>query len=271
MTVLIVRYGEISLKSHSVRRRFTDKLVENIQNALLNAGIEGYIEEERGRIYVFTDNERVAAETVKNVFGVVSVSPAEMTNSEIEAIAELATSMFVCRKGTFAVRATRHGNHRYTSQELAAYVGEKILEKCGNLRVNLKKPDFEVFIEVRNSRAFVFSEKIAGVGGMPPGTQGTVISYMRDEKDLLSAWMIMKRGCRLLFPGDSSDNLRDFAERWGAIPASESLEELIKRESVLALVSGRTEDCQNGRLPVLCPIVGLSEKDVEERLNLIFS
>jgi len=106
---------------------------------------------------------------------------------------------------------------------------------------------------------------------MPLGTQGTVVAYMRDKFDLLSAWMIMKRGCRLLFPSDTPANLREFAEKWGAVPYPDSLKELVKRENVLAIVSGRIEDCRKSRIPVLCPAAGLSGKDVEERLKLIFS
>jgi thiamine biosynthesis protein ThiI len=117
MSVLIIRYGEISLKSHSVRRRFTDALIRNIQDALFKADIEGYIEEERGRLYLYTDDRR-SIDVVKNVFGIVSVSWAESTDSDMEHIANLAVELFPCKKGTFAVRATRTGNHPYTSQEL---------------------------------------------------------------------------------------------------------------------------------------------------------
>lgn len=271
MSAVIVRYGELSLKSHSVRKRFTDKLIGNIQNALMDMRIEGYIEEERGRIYVFTDEPEKASEVIRNVFGVVSVSTAEVTDSDMDSIAKLAVSLFGCKKGSFAVRATRHGNHRYTSQELAAYVGEKILDNCSDLRVNLKKPDFELFIEVRNSRAFVFLEKIRGIGGMPLGTQGTVASYMRDEMDLLSAWMLMRRGCRVVFSGESPENLVRYAKKWGAIALEGKIDEILNREQVFALVSGRLEECRNDALPVFCPTAGLSEEDVEERLEIIFS
>ncbi len=271
MSVIVVRYGEISLKSHSVRRRFTEKLMENIQNALLKAEIEGYLEEERGRIFVFTDN-RKAVNIIKNVFGVVSVSWAKSTDSDMDRIAELAISIFRCRKGSFAVRATRTGNQPYTSQELAAFVGEKILENCGDLNVNLRKPDFELFIEVRNSRAFVFTEKVKGVGGMPLGTQGTIASYMRDGSDLISAWMLMKRGCNVLFPEKSEKDLKSCAERWGAVPTSGSMKDILKKESVLALCTGRIEEClKKSEVPVLCPTAGLSDEEMGKMLELIFS
>ncbi len=267
MSVLIVRYGEISLKSHSVRRRFVDTLVRNIQDALLNADIEGYVETERGRVYVFTEDKR-SIDAVKRVFGVVSVSWAEMTDSNMENIASLVLSTFPCRKGSFAVRARRTGDHDYTSQELAAYVGERILDKCSDLRVDLKKPDFEVHIEVRNSKSFVFFEKIKGVGGMPLGTQGTIGAFMRDEKDVLAAWMMMKRGCDVLFPEETGDKIREMAEKWGAIPVNQSIDEILERDDVLGISTGHMEECLSTmKKPVFCPLSGLVEDEIEERIE----
>ena len=272
MSVLIIRYGEISLKSHSVRRRFTDILIRNIQDALLNSGIEGYIEEERGRLYLYTE-DRKSIDVVKNVFGVVSVSWSEETDADMENIANLAVRLFRCRKGSFAVGATRTGNHPYTSQELAAYVGEKILESCGDLSVNLKKPDFEVHIEVRNSKSFVFFEKIKGVGGMPIGTQGTIGAYMRNDLDLLGAWMMMKRGCNVLFPESSDERLKSVAMRWGAIPIDADVHNMIGMSDVLGISTGHMdiEECTPKNKPVFCPLSGLTDDEINERLKFIFS
>lgn len=271
MSVLIIRYGEISLKSHSVRRRFTDILIRNIQDALLNHGIEGYIEEERGRLYLYTEDRR-SVDVVRKVFGVVSVSWAEETDSDMDNIADLAVRLFQCRKGSFAVRATRTGNHPYTSQELAAYVGEKILERCGDLEVNLKKPDFEVHIEVRNSRAFVFFEKIKGVGGMPLGTQGTIAGYLRDEMDLLAMWMMMKRGCKVIFSLESREDIGKIAKNWGAIPVDENIQDIIERKDVLGISTGHMEDCMQNRpgKPIFCPLSGLSDEKIMELRTTVY-
>ncbi len=260
--VIIVRYGELALKSHSIRRFFTKQLVSNIQDALFSYGTEGMIEEERGRIYVQTSDRR-AIDVIKNVFGVVSVSWAEETDANIDSIASLAVQLFGCKKGTFAVRARRTGNHPYTSQELAAYVGEKILEKCPDLKVNLKKPENEVHIEVRNSRAFVFLDKMKGVGGMPLGTQGDVRGHLRDERDLLALWMMMKRGCRVyLDSNDINEELLETAMKWGASTRS--------KRRYLAEVTGHYEECLRKQdIPVFCPLVGLTEDEIEERLRVI--
>ncbi len=264
MAVVIVRYGELALKSHSIRRFFTDKLISNIQNAMMRDRVEGMVEEERGRIYVNT-SDRKALRTLSRVFGVVSVSWAEETDADMDRIAKLAVDIFGCPEGTFAVRATRTGNHDFTSQELAAYVGEKILDNCPDMKVNLGKPENELHIEVRNARAFVFSEKVRAVGGMPIGTQGDVMAPLRDERDLLAAWMMLKRGCRVHLH-DIDDELLPVAEYWGAS------EKRAKR--YLAAVTGHDDECLSGgtgEIPLFCPLIGLEENEVEERLSLIFS
>ena len=262
MSVVIVRYGELALKSHSIRRFFTKQLISNIQDAMMRDGIEGLIEEERGRIYVQTGDRR-ALSTISRVFGIVSVSWAEETDADKDHISELAVDIFGCRKGSFAVRATRTGNHEYTSQELAAYVGEKILERCPDLKVNLKNPENEVHIEVRNNRAFVFSGKTRAVGGMPMGTQGDIRAPLRDERDLLAVWMMLKRGCRV-YVHHVNENILETATYWGAL--------LSVKRKYLAEVTGRDDEClKKSDIPVFCPLIGLTDKEIEERLKVVFS
>ena len=45
--LILIRYGELALKSDKVRRRFEKKLVKNIQ-----ASIEGEVKRDQGRIYI---------------------------------------------------------------------------------------------------------------------------------------------------------------------------------------------------------------------------
>jgi thiamine biosynthesis protein ThiI len=142
-------------------------------------------------------------------------------------------------------------------------VEEKILDKCSDMKVKLKEPENEVHIEVRNARAFVFSEKVKGVGGMPVGTQGDVTAPLRDEMDLLAIWMMLKRGCRV-YLHDAREDLVKTAIYWGA-----SLKE---KKRYLAEVTGRDEEClKKSDMPVFCPLIGLNDAEIEERMSIIFS
>ena len=67
---------------------------------------------------------------------------------------------YVDAKQSFAVRAERHGEHSFTSPEVAARVGHVIIDEFRKatgkrLRVNLDEPDVEFFALVRNSEFFL--------------------------------------------------------------------------------------------------------------------
>jgi len=72
---------------------------------------------------------------------------------------------------SFALKLKREGNHDYTSQDVAIILGDEIVKKT-KAKVNLSKPDIKLFIEIRQSNAFFFFEKILGPGGLPFGSQG---------------------------------------------------------------------------------------------------
>ncbi len=72
--IVIVRYGELSLKSPGVRNFFERTLVNNLK-AMLEQQAVSYNEviRDRGRIFIESDDP-AAAEVCSNVFGVVSTS-----------------------------------------------------------------------------------------------------------------------------------------------------------------------------------------------------
>ena len=83
--------------------------------------------------------------------------------------------------------------------------------------MDLHHPDLVVYVEVRDRRAYVFSEYLDGPGGLPMGSQGKVVALIRDERDALAAWMMMKRGCRVLFLVENEEAMR-ILERWDPEP-----------------------------------------------------
>src|SRR3989442_11716885 len=67
--VLLVRFGELALKSRFVRRQLRDRLVANIQDLFAAEGIEGLTRAGHGRIYVEVENVPAAAAALWSVFG----------------------------------------------------------------------------------------------------------------------------------------------------------------------------------------------------------
>ena len=199
--LILIRYGELALKSDKVRRRFEKKLVKNIQ-----ASIEGEVKRDQGRIYIEPVNFDDAISRLDKIFGIVSYSPVKKTKTSKEDISNtlhkytqnLIDEGFLNENMTFAIRCRRVGNHEFTSQEMAAYCGGVVI-KTIPLKVNLTDPDFEIFIEVRDNITYIYHERIDGPGGLPLGTQGKVVVLLSGGIDSpVAAYLMMKRGCEII-------------------------------------------------------------------------
>lgn len=66
------------------------------------------------------------------------------------------------------------------------------------MKVDLEEPDEEIFVDVRGDRAFISRENVRTCGGMPLGSQGKAVAIVTDSNSYCAAWMMMRRGCRLM-------------------------------------------------------------------------
>ncbi len=193
---VIVRYGELALKSEPVRRRFEWRLISAINLAL--KGLEYAIERERGRIFVYTESPTSVTKRLSRVPGIVSVSSATKVEANMNEIRK--SALRVAKKvlgpgRSFAVRTSRVGKHPFSSTDVNVEVGSAILSKVKGVHVNLSSPDRKIFIEVRGKNAYVFTETAEGVGGLPVGTQGSVVAlFSGSRNDTAAAYLMMKRG-----------------------------------------------------------------------------
>ena len=206
MGIILIRYGELALKSRPVRLRFERTLMRNIEDLFLRENRECILSREWGRIMAHVRDETAAARILGRVFGITSFSPAVECPSEMQTVADMAAgrSIALLKDGqSFAIRARRTGTHPYNSQRLAALAGSAVLEANPGrgIKVNLSHPDMEIFIEVRGKTAYVFADKFPGPGGLPMGTQGRVAALLADEASAAAAWLMMKRGCRVIAVG----------------------------------------------------------------------
>ena len=283
MGSILVRYAELGLKSRSVRRRFESILVDNLMTSLANAGLEGLVTTEYGRIFVEVDDAERASKALARVFGVSSVSSVARCSSDMGEmkfrIAELSRPLLQ-REQSFAVRARRAGTHPYTSVDLGRELGSAVFlanEEKG-VRVDLTDPDVEIYVEVRDRKAYFFSSYIPGPGGLPIGSQGRVVVLLEQERDALAGWLIMKRGCRAIALGDESSPAVKILKAWDPalkIAKEEDLVAVVRKHRALAAVFGFVlEDfvrIKEGDVPVpaFFPLVGMDVKEIEERLERI--
>ncbi len=194
---VMVRIGELWLKSEPVKKQFMLALTRNIKAAMETQEIEYSLEEYRGRILIFGDPEKIAPIAAR-IFGIVDVSICETTTNLPEDMAKTALK-FAEKKlkpgMRFAVRARRQHVSGFTSQQLAGMIADVIWEKIPDFVVDLDNPEYEVFVEAREYGGIVYDERIPGQGGLPLGTAGHAAALLSAGIDSpVAAWLMMRRG-----------------------------------------------------------------------------
>lgn len=204
--VILARYGEIGLKSPPVRRRFEQTLQSNIEQAFEQEGVDCVVRRLWGRFLITSSDHGRAAQILRRIFGLTSLSLAQVHSSRLDELMAAIGSFFgelIAEKPdakSFAIRARRSGSHAYSSQDVARQGGGAVLShpRGGHLKVDLERPDLEIFVEVRDDRAYLFSQTIRGPGGLPMGSQGRVLVLLKDLHSLVAAWLMLKRGCSIV-------------------------------------------------------------------------
>jgi len=276
MSVIIVRYAELGLKSRTVRRHFETMLRDNILSRLAADGVEALLSSEEGRFYVEADNIDKAVDSLRRIFGVASISVAETCGSFMEEICASAASYSrgrILPNQSFAVRPRREGTHPYTSVDIGREVGAAVFLANEDLGVcvDLSHPDFTLFVEVRGPRAYLFDKYIPGPGGLPMGSQGKVLARVTSDQDALAAWLMMRRGCKVLVIGQAHPLLKRYDHDLSVLPGD--VDENLGSRGVLGLVLGLgMEDFEGIKrmrysLPVYHPLIGMDKKEIERRLN----
>jgi thiamine biosynthesis protein ThiI len=202
---VLVRYGELSLKSEPTRSFMEKVLIRNIK-WMLNRKKVPYdsISRERGRIFLSSDSPRIVCQALSSVFGIVSTSPVLVTSSEMNEIIRLAervADVLIKPNDSFAIRARRAGTHSFTSIDVEKRVGEVVLARTRNLntKVNLTQPDKCIFIEVREKKTYIYHEIFPGPGGLPYSSEGKMVALFSGGIDSpVAMWLMMKRGCKVV-------------------------------------------------------------------------
>jgi thiamine biosynthesis protein ThiI len=214
---VLLKLGEVVLKGKN-RQRFERMLHHNIRRAVRDLGVGIRLWQREGVIVL-----RVAmpgppesgasgeaasgpgaeaaadmiAERMRMVMGLARVCRAVRVDKDPDAAAAAAVELAAGRTGTFAVRARRRDKRfPVTSAQLAVEIGRRIQQAYG-YRVDLRNPDTTVFVEVDQREVFVFTEGLAGQGGLPVGMSGRAVVLMSGGIDSpVAAYRMMRRGLR---------------------------------------------------------------------------
>lgn len=288
MTLILIRYGELALKSQKVKRRFIESLINGISDQMERYGITWLIRKEQGRIFLHLEDDLLerAILLLQHIPGITSISPVhefEITQG-LETIAGTTAefSRSHLHSGMkFAVRARRAGSHPYTSQDAAARAGEAILDSIPGLKVDLRNPDLAIHLEIRGRSGFLFTERFQGMGGLPPDSQGKVLLLLSGDNSAAAGYLLMKRGCSIL-PVHFTDGVKNvegiFRKLEGLDPGMElltikgkpdpeSIEELGMEIRAQAVVTGHRYSTFDPtfslrKFPVFFPLIGLEENEI---------
>lgn len=203
---VLVRYGEVGIKSSQLRGRMEQQLQENLLAILDDRELNADVTRENTRLYVETVPDQIKAVTtaVADTFGIVSASPARRVDPTREAITDALTETARTHYDgqSYAVRVDRAGPqsaHPFASTDLEREGGDvvgTVAQETGiEPTVNLDDPDLVFGVECRPDNAYIFLVRRSGPGGLPLGTQKSLVALLSGGIDSpVAAWLAMKRG-----------------------------------------------------------------------------
>jgi thiamine biosynthesis protein ThiI len=283
---LLLRYGELALKSPPVRREFEARLKKNVLLAFLKAGMECIVTADHGHLYVQTADAGAAIPIIRRIFGLVSVSEVTVMPTDLDAIsAQVVTLARGLKDGSrFAVRSRRTGTHPFTSHDVDVKIGADILGALPEkgLKVDLTSPETEFHVEIRGPKTYLYSGAYSAPGGFPLGVAGRVGAHVNGMRGALGAWLMMKRGCRVypVASGEGRPLMQVLGRYDPEMPLDREAEEEKAWELLRELVAFRNlsglslplsvEDYPKalafwGETVIFSPTVGMEEGEVKAR------
>lgn len=201
----LIKYAEIGVKGKN-RYIFEDRLCEQIRYALERCEGDFEVTKTQGRIYVNALTEYDFDETVENlktVFGIWGICPVVKLEDEgFEKLAEdvkaYVDRVYPDKNFTFKVDTRRaRKNYPKESMEVNADIGAVLLNAFPEMKVDVRKPDVMLHIEIREM-IYLYSTVIPGPGGLPIGTNGKGTLLLSGGIDSpVAGYMIAKRGVKL--------------------------------------------------------------------------
>ena len=228
-----VHYAEVGLKGKN-RIFFEKRLVSNIKIALRGTG---YTEVERlhDRILVRLKQSADVSEIkrrLQQVMGIAYFELACATERDITVIKETALKQIQGMTYESLKVETRRTDKSFplTSPQISAEVGGYLIEKTG-ARADMHNPDLVCWIKITQKNAYISTEKIRGIGGLPVGVSGKVLVMLSGGIDSpVAAWQMIKRGAKAVFIHFYSYPYTDKA----------SLEKVIELAQILAISNYRS-------------------------------
>lgn len=196
---IMIRYGELSIKKKN-RMRFINKLKNNMEHVLsIYPDVSVKTDRDRGHVYLNGTDYHEVAESLKEIFGIQAFSPSfkveKNVDTLVKAVQEIMTSVY--KDGmTFKITAKR-SDHSFEldSRALNHTLGDAVFSVLPNIKAQMKQPDINLKVEIRDEAAYISYEDIRGAGGLPVGTSGKGMLMLSGGIDSpVAGYLALKRG-----------------------------------------------------------------------------
>jgi thiamine biosynthesis protein ThiI len=199
--VVLISTAEFALKSHPVRQQLVRLLKRHIRFNLRRIGQEDYKIRSAGGFLVINGLRNVGSVAIglARILGVSHADACERTATELSLIVECVAKLgerTVKHGETFAVRARRFEPSPLKGKEIEIRAGSEILSRLrSGVRVNLDSPDHTFRVFYGASDAYISARRLDGPGGLPVGSQGSLLGLATDPAySPLAFYLLMKRG-----------------------------------------------------------------------------
>lgn len=235
---ILVRYGELSTKGKN-RSSFIGRLRDNVRQTFSDLK-QIRIKAERDRMFITSDNEQELAQVIERlpfVFGIQSFSPVTACELDMDMMKKTAEAVIAKLDNTdksFKVSVKRPFKaFPHDKLEIMKEISTYVLKEFPNLKVQMKNPEIDLKIEVREEAVYMMAEVIKGAGGLPVGAGGKALLMLSGGLDSpVAGYHMLKRGVRLElihffsppFTNDrAKEKVYDLAERLSQFGSSVNL------------------------------------------------
>ncbi len=199
---IMVRYGELSTKGKN-RRSFIMQLASNVKRTLADyPHVKVHAERDRMHLLLNGENSQEIIPKLQKVFGIQNFSPSIRVEKDIEvlkkAVQDVMAEIYTGVE-TFKITAKR-SDHSFVqdSNQLNLTLGNAVIDRFPDIKVQMKKPDINLRVEIRIDGAYLSYETIQGAAGLPVGTSGKGMLMLSGGIDSpVAGYFAMKRGVEI--------------------------------------------------------------------------
>ena len=196
--LIIIKYGELTTKHDNINF-FIRTLKNNIESSL--SGIDNKVTYDVGRMFIETDEYDEVVKKLTNTFGIHEINIAyEIDDRSLDNISKVLIELLSDKDfNTFKV-VTKRSDKSYPikSMDVSRTLGGVVLKNKKTVKVDVNNPELLINVEIRNNKAYLYFEKVEGIGGYPVGTLGKGMLMLSGGIDSpIAGYLAMKRGIRI--------------------------------------------------------------------------